>query len=122
MTYVLMALGTALLLAYVLYPLSQMGRRSEGNGTDRHPAKLRELMEARSEVLSALKDLEFEYHTGKISAEDYAELKKEYEVKAYSIFQQLDQLEGNNGTSIEERIREAKNRLLQRGSARPDRN
>ncbi len=57
-------------------------------------------LEARREALyAALKDLEFDHETGKLSAEDYAVLRERYTVQAVTVLQQLDAL-ATEGPSV----------------------
>lgn len=47
---------------------------------------------AKERVLITLKDLEFDHEMGKISSEDYAQLKAHYEAEAVVVIEQLDKL------------------------------
>ena len=41
-------------------------------------------------LVSQIKDIEFDYHTGKLSDEDYTALTREYKLKAASVLKQID--------------------------------
>ncbi len=47
---------------------------------------------AKERVLLTLKDLEFDHEMGKISEEDYVDLKARYEAEAVAVIEQLDAL------------------------------
>ncbi len=47
----------------------------------------------KEEVLLSIKDLEFDFKIGKVSEEDYADLRHRLEVEATSILEKLDTLE-----------------------------
>lgn len=48
------------------------------------------LLAKKDMTYSALKDIAFDYNTGKLSEEDYIELKNQYEMEAISILQEID--------------------------------
>ena len=75
---------------YVAYPLlkeEQEDRAEEIEKTERQG-----LMEAKEEVISNLKDIEMDYRMGKLSQEDYQNLKLDFEYQAVKVFQQLESL------------------------------
>lgn len=55
-----------------------------------------DLYGARETVFEALRDLQFEYATGKLSANDYTQLKSRYEVQAADILSQIDAVQAKN--------------------------
>jgi hypothetical protein len=52
--------------------------------------KYDDLYTARETTFEALRDLQFEYATGKLSQSDYEQLKGRYEVQAADILEQID--------------------------------
>lgn len=54
--------------------------------------KISELNEHKKILFSLLKDLEFEYKTGKISDSDFSNLQEEYKTKVIVIYQEMDQI------------------------------
>ena len=52
-----------------------------------------DLYGARENAFEALRDLQFEYATGKLSTSDYEQLKARYEVQAADILQQIDAIQ-----------------------------
>ncbi len=59
-------------------------------GTER----LDSLENARVQTLDAIRDLQFDHMTGKLSDADYQSLRAQYEYKAAQILQQLDAIKG----------------------------
>ena len=60
--------------------------RAEGN-------ELRELRERKASFLLALRELDFDYETGKLSAEDYKDLRDKYQTEAVRILKELEIVE-----------------------------
>lgn len=65
-------------------------------GTD-----LGELIHKKEAVYTSIKDLDFDYRTGKLSEDDYKELKEKYEVEALHILKDIDD-SGKKKTSVDE--------------------
>lgn len=57
-----------------------------------------ELSHLKYEALSAIKDLELEYRMGKLSREDYESMRKEYEVRAIRVLENMDMKHKGNET------------------------
>jgi len=55
--------------------------------------EFKHLLVRKEEVLLAIKDLEFDWKTDKVSEEDYSEMKNKLESEAMSLLERLDQLE-----------------------------
>ena len=55
--------------------------------------EFKHLLVRKEETLISIKELEFDYNTGKISEPDYKELLHKLETEATRILEQLDQLE-----------------------------
>lgn len=58
-----------------------------------HDTKKRQLTETKDQILSSLRELEFDLQLGKLNDEAYESLRKDLENKAISVIDQLDQLE-----------------------------
>jgi DNA polymerase II large subunit len=82
-------LVAAVLLA-IGYPLFQRPKETKTwkEGDDYH-----NLLYAKDAALLAIKELDFDYDTGKVGEEDYRQIKKQYEGEAIAIMKQLDEVE-----------------------------
>lgn len=98
---VLVILG---LLAAIAYPLIKGSSSEEDEELPQDPY-LQELVSKKEAAYSALKELEFDYGTGKLSEEDYQELRDQYKAKAVSILKEIDEAEARD--SIESQIEQA---------------
>jgi predicted RNA-binding Zn-ribbon protein involved in translation (DUF1610 family) len=85
-------------LAFIAYPLfaSRWQQRSlQESPKAEHRANLEREKQA---VYAAIKDLDFEYKTGKLSDEDYAALRESYRARALNILKQINEAEeGDTG-------------------------
>jgi len=85
---VVAALLSLAALAYVVWPLVTSKPAPVVVENDR----LTELIGRKDAVLSAIKDLEFDYHTGKLSDEDYERLDQRLRRQAIGLIQQIEKL------------------------------
>lgn len=90
----MLILAPILLIAvvlYIAYPLlKEEGEAAEG---ERESTEKERLMEQKEDVIANLKDLEMDYRMGKLSDEDYRELKLDLERRAVEAFQEIEMLE-----------------------------
>ncbi len=88
----LVAIALAILAAvYIGYPFYQARFRPfrfEAN----HRAE--DLETRKAEIYAAIKDIEFDYQMGKLSEEDYTQLRNQYKAEAVQILKQLDAIAG----------------------------
>ncbi len=89
------------LLAAIAYPLLKGSSYQEEDEFSNNP-HLQDLLSRKEETYSALKELEFDYGTGKLSEDDYQELHSRYKAKAVSILKEIDGAEKED--SIESQI------------------
>jgi hypothetical protein len=75
------------------YPLIN-GRKYRNAPVLSGNVQLESLENARVQTLDAIRDLQFDHMTGKLSDSDYQSLRSQYESKAASVLQQLDMLRG----------------------------
>ncbi len=90
---------TVLTFIFIAYPIFRQRSTSADSVYDE---KLDELHTNRDTAYSMLKELEFDYHSGILSKDDYRELEKRYKQKAISILKEADKLEA--GTDVDEEI------------------
>jgi hypothetical protein len=77
--------------AWLLTPLARGTGSPLTDGPDRIEA-LRELVALRDVTYETLRDLEFDFHAGKISDADYKELGERYRAEAVNILKRIDAL------------------------------
>ncbi|MBI4671224.1 MAG: zinc ribbon domain-containing protein [Chloroflexi bacterium] len=83
------------------YPLINPERyRDQGVRQETLP-EYDDLYGARENVFDALRDLQFEFATGKLSTGDYEQLKARYEVQAADILQQIDALKPKKAKPVQ---------------------
>jgi len=58
------------------------------------PGRLRIAREDKARLVLALRELDFDYQTGKLSGEDYKSLRAKYEVRAIQTLKQIESMEG----------------------------
>ena len=79
-----------LVILYVAQPFLmdvQQEQKKERQLTRREKA-----FRAKHEVFTTLKDIEMDYHMGKLSEDDYQLLKVEFEERAIEVFDEVDRL------------------------------
>jgi photosystem II stability/assembly factor-like uncharacterized protein len=117
----LFAGATALVLLYVLLPLTRRGGRGRVlPGLTESPAgaRLREIEEQRTLTIEALRDLEFEHRLGNLTDEDYLRLKERYTRRAISLLQQAESADKAIDDDIELAVRALRGTVpLRAGSA-----
>ncbi len=74
---------------FVGYPVFK-GQGYRGKGQEENE-RLGGLIHKKELAYTAIKDLEFDYKTGKLSEEDYKELKNKYETEALLILKEIDE-------------------------------
>jgi cytochrome c-type biogenesis protein CcmH len=83
---ILTALGT---VAYLGYPIV---RRDRSFAPEQHDglAMVQDLRAEKDTLLQAIKDLEFDLASGKLSSDDYHVMRSKYEARAIAVFDKLD--------------------------------
>lgn len=82
----------ALTLLFIAYPLYNR-RLVETGGSDVMESELTDLLYRKEAVYIALKDLEFDYKTGKLDDSDYQEMKSKFEAEAVGLLGRIDEVE-----------------------------
>jgi hypothetical protein len=90
---------------------------SAGSGLRPDPRieQLKELNARKESLLSAIKDIEFDYGLGKLSREDYEDLNTRYKVEAAEVLKKMDEISGGKPAApvedeLEKEIKEARMR------------
>ena len=92
---VVISLGIAVLVvAFVAAPFFLLtGRSSEPVSKDPDaPDPLRELLEEKETIYAAIQELDFDFKSGKLSAEDHQTLRQRYEAQAAGVLRRIDEL------------------------------
>ncbi len=88
---------------FVGYPIF---KRQEARGKRQENEALGELIHKKEAVYTSIKDLDFDYRTGKLSEDDYKELKEKYEVEALHILKDIDDSGKKKTTVYEARVKQ----------------
>ncbi len=87
------------------YPLIRQARESEDTEWMEDAADLHHRKES---AYAALKELEFDYRTGKLSEADYHELEAKYRAEGLEALQQIEALEAGEATEPAEVLRQTR--------------
>ena len=76
-----------------MQPLAKSkNKRRQGKISGNHVAG--DLLDRKETVYAAIKEIEFDYQMGKLSEEDFQQLRQQYKDEAVSILKQLDNAQG----------------------------
>jgi len=76
---------------FIAYPLLQKNRQAVSFASN-HRAE--ELEARKAEIYAAIKDIDFDFQMGKLSQEDYDQLRNQYKAEAVALLKRADQLTG----------------------------
>ncbi len=113
MTVFISLLITAATFVFIVYPFFKRRLSAETMSTD---SALKELDSKKDTTYSMLKELEFDYHSGILSEEDYHDLENRYKKKAVSILKELDETK-EPSAGMDDAIEREVRRLRQRPAA-----
>jgi len=109
----------------VAFPLLKKGRRGAVSSVETPRAdapiesRLAELAAQKDALYSAIKEIEFDYKTGKLSSSDYQELESRYKAEAIRVLREEDEFKeqtpvGSESDEIERDIHKARKQMLVR--------
>jgi hydrogenase maturation factor len=104
MTLSLTLLTVFIILAYVFWPVLYHYNSEKGLIRIKNRGGEQELQAAMNTVLSDLKDIEFDYEIGKLTLEDFTELKTRYRRKAVELIKEIESLRAGKNLSKREAI------------------
>lgn len=81
---VVLAVAAAIFIGYPFY----QSRKQKFSFESNHRAE--ELENRKAEIYAAIKDIEFDYQMGKLSEEDYLELREQYKSQAVDLLKKID--------------------------------
>lgn len=90
-----MSLGAGYWVGYPLLKPRKFDSAAEPNPED----SLGDLKIEKDEIYSAIKEMELDYKMGKLSEEDYLDLREKYRAKAVGSLKRMDELEEKGGPS-----------------------
>lgn len=92
-TLILFILLTFAMSFFIILPIMQ----SKGRGGVRFASdsnhRANDLVERKETIYAAIKDIEFDYEMGKLSEEDFKELRQKYKDDAVKLLKKIDQIE-----------------------------
>lgn len=106
---VVISLGIAMVVvAFVAAPFFLLtGRSSEvAPKNPDAPEVLRDLLAEKETIYAAIQELDFDFKSGKLSAEDHQTLRRRHEAQAAAVLQRIDEMQGKPGEA--ERPRSAR--------------
>ena len=105
-------------LFYVLYPLFQKRYNLKYIPIFQGNIELDSLQQSKKEALLALKEIDFEFQMGKLSQDDYEDLKTDYQNQALQILQEIDDVQDGELTpdTLERQISKYRQKLKQQSA------
>lgn len=97
MEYILIAVIVLAACVYVCYPFFARGVKQalfenyESGSNNRQKSELQLLEENKLELYGAIKEIDFDYGLGKLSEDDYKELRNHYLLQASEIIKKIEQ-------------------------------
>ncbi len=96
---VLIALGLAVLaVAFIAVPFILLTQRApvakQGAAEAERVAALRDLQAEKETIYQAIEELDFDFKSGKLSAEDHAALRLRHAAPAAAVLKRIDELDG----------------------------
>lgn len=96
----ILALGALAIIAYPLIKKEGVGTLAHG-GADDIQAEREDLLGAKRVTYEAIRELELDWKSGKLSEADYQAMRRELEAEAIGVLQKLDALEDHEAPSPE---------------------
>lgn len=97
---VVISLGIALVVvAFVAAPFFLLtGRSPEVAPKDPDaPEALRDLLAEKETIYAAIQELDFDFKSGKLSADDHQALRRRHEAQAAAVLKRIDEMQGKSG-------------------------
>ncbi|RPI20976.1 MAG: hypothetical protein EHM61_25860 [Acidobacteria bacterium] len=81
-------------IIYVAYPL--VSERAPEDREESGDSAQESLRDEKDEIISSLKDIEMDYRMGKLSLQDYTQLRADFERRAADVLRRLEESETND--------------------------
>ncbi|MFQ5707883.1 MAG: zinc ribbon domain-containing protein [bacterium] len=88
--FILLAAATSFLIAY---PIVQSKEKKELWRQAHSNHRANDLEENKNNIYAAIKDIEFDYRMGKLSEEDFRQLRQQYKDEAIGLLKKIDQFQ-----------------------------
>jgi rRNA maturation endonuclease Nob1 len=89
--FILVAIGIVIFVGLPLFE-ARTGTRLWSHSGSNHRAQ--DLEERKEAIYTAIKDIEFDYQMGKLSEEDFKELRQQYKEDAMGLLKKIEQIQG----------------------------
>lgn len=96
---VIMAAALGGIGLYVGAPLLKERRAEKMLADYYEETELHHLLSRKDSIYTAIKDLEFDHKTGKLSDEDYSELREKFEQQAAAVLKEIDDLQSGKSAA-----------------------
>jgi uncharacterized protein with PIN domain len=91
---IVLGVSLAIIVAVFVYaPFNRARGQAFASKSSARDEELAELLSKKNSILMAIKDLDFDYEQGKLSEEDYLELRDHYKKQAVVLLRQIDELQ-----------------------------
>lgn len=110
MEYILITLIVLGITIFICYPFftktgsENLFEEDKKNYTEKRKSDLQILEENKLDLYSAIKEIEFDHGLGKLTDEDYKELRESYIYEAAKVVRKIEELSHKNNLSIEDKI------------------
>lgn len=110
MEYIIITLIVLGITIFICYPFftktgsENLFEEDKKNYTEKRKSDLQLLEENKLELYSAIKEIEFDHGLGKLTDEDYKELRESYIYEAAKVVRKIEELSHKNNLSIEDKI------------------
>ena len=100
----LIAIGSAVFVVLPFFKKRFEGTSREMDSQNHIEEKLARLNSEKESVYSALKEIDFDYSTGKLSKDDYEELENRYKAQALALLKEIDFIQRKSYLDLDEEI------------------
>lgn len=112
---VLLIVLSMLYMFLPLFPLRILAETADSNSNSGDTYEISDLLLHKETLLAAIKEIDFDYKTGKLSDEDYQELQEVYRSKAMSVIEEIEESEKKQGEAMEKKLEEEIKASRQKG-------
>jgi hypothetical protein len=115
--YIIFVLLTLLISFFIVSPIIIARNRKSGNLPARSNHHAGELIDRKETIYASIKEIEFDYEMGKLSEEDFQELRRQYKNEAVNLLKKIDQTQSKTSKSAKHKKGKAVNYCSNCGNA-----